>query len=105
MDGEWNVIDCLWNTQILCIGIVLEGKVKNIATFQDMEEALQELNDSTANRRWEELKARVQLSDEFITRVKTYTERCIFEYCTHVAEEDSTTILKVCKTLLALTKP
>ena len=96
------VIGYLWYTQLLCIGIVLEEKVKNIASFEVMEEVLDELNDSTANSRWQELKARVPLSDEFITLVKTYTQRSRFERHVPVSEEDTTRILTVYETVRSI---
>ena len=48
---------------------------------------LAELNDSTANSRWQELKARVPLSDEFITLIKTYTQLSRFESNVPVTED------------------
>ena len=70
-----------WSIQSACVGIVLKetgsGSHQHACTFRSLEKVLQRLNDEAANRRWEELKASLQLSDEFIKSVKTYTERLL----------------------------
>ena len=112
MDAE----QCLWDSQSLCAGIVLrgvdqkvlerilrEGKVScyGIATFEDLEVFLQELNDETANRRWKELKELVPLSGDFIKFVKTNTTAFhTFHGNVPLSEEDRTKLVQVYKTLL-----